>query len=459
MLPEMPAVYKQLLDQLDAGIHIVDRDGKSLIYNEKMSRIEGMNKEEVLRKNIMDIFMFASEEDSRLLQALKYGKSFQSEKQTYFTFKGKEITTINDIFPIEVDGISAGAVEIAEDITKLERMARRKRNDSLRFTFERIVGESIPLQETVQRARQAARTNSSVLLYGETGTGKELFAQSIHAESPRASGPFIAQNCAALPESLMEGILFGSVKGAYTGAGGQAGLFEQAAGGTLLLDEINSLSTPMQAKLLRILQEKTVRRLGGTKDVPVDVRIIAVLNEDPLTAMQEGRLRPDLYYRLSVVSLAVPPLRERIRDIPVLSRYFISLFNEQFQLSVEGLAEETAYLFHAYEWPGNVRELEHIIEGAMNMMHDTGRIEPYHLPGHMRMRFSKEKPRPAESDEHPQKSLKEHLEASERMYLEETLRRTNQNVTRAADMLGLSRQSLQYRLKKLKIQRPDTAES
>ncbi|WP_444684648.1 sigma-54 interaction domain-containing protein [Alkalicoccus luteus] len=459
MLPEMPAVYKQLIDKLDAGIHIVDRNGQSLIYNEKMSQIEGMDKDEVLRKNIMDIFLFASEEDSRLLQALKHGRSFRSERQTYFTFKGKEITTVNDIFPIEVDGVRAGAVEIAEDITKLERMTRRKRQDNLRFTFERIVGESIQLKETVQRARQASRTASAVLLYGETGTGKELFAQSIHSESPRAAGPFIAQNCAALPESLIEGILFGSVKGAFTGASGQTGLFEQAAGGTLLLDEVNSLSKPMQAKLLRVIQEKTVRRLGGTKDVPVDVRIIAVLNEDPLTAMQQGRLRPDLYYRLSVVSLAVPPLRERPRDIPLLSNFFISLFNERFQLNVAGLSKETEALFNDYEWPGNVRELEHVIEGAMNIIHHAGSIEPHHLPGHMKLRMLKEDIRASEPAAFEQKPLKEHLEDSERTYLKETLRRTNGNVTRAANILGMSRQSLQYRLKKLQIYRSDTADS
>ena len=276
-----------------------------------------------------------------------------------------------------------GAIEVAKDITNLERIIKDNilNKGDTKYTFDSIIGTSENFLEVIEKSKRSTRTASSILIVGETGTGKELFAQSIHNGSSRSTQPFISQNCAALPDSLIEGILFGTKKGAFTGSIEGTGLFEQAQGGTILLDEINSLNPNMQAKLLRALQERTIRRVGDTKDKKIDVRVIATINKDPIDAISNDHLRKDLYYRLSVVSLFIPPLRERKEDIPLLAQSFIEKFNALFELNIEGISEEVYSLFYDYDWPGNVRELEHIIEGAMNLMEpgDT-RIAITHLP-------------------------------------------------------------------------------
>ncbi|MCR6105330.1 sigma 54-interacting transcriptional regulator [Salipaludibacillus agaradhaerens] len=461
-IPQLPGVYRQLLDAIDIGIHVINHEGKSIIYNKKMSEIEDMNKEEVLNKSIMDIFLFNSEEESRLLQALSNGSVHRNAKQTYFNFKGQEITTINDTFPLVHNDMRIGAVEIAKDITKLERLTRetsREKHDA-KFTFEQIIGESSAIKEVVHNAQRATRTSSSVLISGETGTGKELFAQSIHNGSHRSAKPFISQNCAALPDSLIEGILFGSVKGAFTGATDHPGLFEQADGGTLMLDEINSLNASLQAKLLRAIQEKSIRRIGDTKNRTIDVRIIATVNEDPLLSLEKNRLREDLYYRLSVVSLTVPPLRKRKEDISLLADHFVQKYNHRFQLHVPGLADEVSHFFKQYDWPGNVRELEHMIEGAMNLIDYDEPIHTIHLPVHVRKKF----PLPAndmtigdsnslkqKGVESAVKPLHAYIEEVEKMYLANVLSMYNGNISQAAEKLGIKRQSLQYRRRKYNL--------
>jgi len=458
VIPHLPEVYRQLLDAIDIGIHVINSEGESIIYNQKMSDIEDMDRKDVLHKNIMDIFLFNNEEESRLLQALENGAAHRHAKQTYFNFKGQEITTVNDTFPLFHEGNRIGAVEIAKDITKLERLTRetaREKQDA-RFTFDQIIGDTYAVQEVIDNAKRATRTSSSVLIYGETGTGKELFAQSIHNGSERASKPFISQNCAALPESLIEGILFGSVKGAFTGATDHPGLFEQADGGTLMLDEINSLGTSLQAKLLRALQEKSIRRIGDIKSRSIDVRIIATVNEDPIVALKKNHLREDLYYRLSVVSLLVPPLRQRKEDIPILVEHFINKYNSRFQLNVPGLAEEVQQLFQKYEWPGNIRELEHMVEGAMNLIYYDEKIDYSHLPVHVRTKFpiftaQTQKPETMMVKPPLPKPLQTYLDEVEKLYIEQMLHHHNGNVTQAAHELGLSRQSLQYRLNKFQI--------
>jgi arginine utilization regulatory protein len=316
------------------------------------------------------------------------------------------------------------------------------------------------MKEVIEGAKRAARTSSYVLIVGETGTGKELFAQSIHNASNRFSGPFISQNCAALPDNLIESLLFGTKRGAFTGAIDQPGLFEQANGGTLLLDEINSLNLNLQAKLLRALQEKTIRRVGDTKDTPVDVRVIANINEDPIDAVTNNHMRKDLYYRLGVVTVFIPPLRERKEDIPLLAQLFIKKYNDLFQMNVKGLSEEVEASFLEYDWHGNVRELEHLIEAAMNiMMDDEELIEYSHLPYQYRSKLHvKEKSTSSVSVDMFLKdrnditvSLKDQMEYFEKSYIEHVLKNNDYNITRTADVLGLSRQSLQYRMKKLNI--------
>lgn len=444
-------VFQSILDEIDVGLHVVDDHGNTIVYNNKMMQIEDMEKHDVLNKNLMDVFMFSKQQDSTLVQALQEGKTIKNIKQSYFNNKGQEITTINHTYPIVQDGKIKGAVEIAKDVTKLERLIRENMNKkgSTTYTFDSILGTSPAIQDVIENAKRATRTSSSVLLAGETGTGKELFAQSIHNGSDRSGGPFISQNCAALPDSLVESILFGTKKGAFTGAVDQPGLFEQAHGGTLLLDEINSLNLSLQAKLLRALQERKIRRIGSTKDTPIDVRIIATMNEDPIDAIAGERMRKDLYYRLSVVTLIIPPLRERKEDILLLASEFIQKNNHLFQMNVEHISDDVKQFFLSYDWPGNIRELEHMIEGAMNFMTDEQTITASHLPYQYRMKIKPaDIPEPETPRHQPAADLKEKMESFEKYVIENVLRKHGHNISKAAQELGISRQSLQYRLKK-----------
>lgn len=460
-------MYEHILDEINEGVHVIDENGTSVLYNRKMTELEAMHKNEVLGKNLLDVFQFPAGEQSTLLQALHNRKSIRNVKQTYFNDKGKEITTINNTYPLLDGDRIIGAVEIANDVTKMERMIREnlldKEKGGTRYTFESIIGKSDAIRDLIENAKRAARTSSSVLVVGETGTGKELFVQSIHQASSRASAPFISQNCAALPESLIEGLLFGTTRGAFTGAVERPGLFEQAEGGTLFLDEVNSLSLPLQAKLLRALQEKSIRRIGDTKDRTINVRIIAAINEDPIEAIAQQQLRKDLYYRLGVVTLFIPPLRERREDIPLLVSHFIQKYNQLFQMEVSGVSSEVERFYLEYDWPGNVRELQHVIEGAMNLMVDETTIMTHHLPAlHLRRRnqaghggmqaaaaSSLEQQFMSETSEQTV-PLKEKLLEFEAYYIQKTVEKHSGNLSRTSKDLGISRQSLQYRLRRLK---------
>lgn len=454
-------LFDKILKEINIGIHAVNQDGKTIIYNKKMAEIEGMEFEDVLDKDLLDVFSFHKNEYSTLIKSLTKGETIINAKQTYFNNRGQEITTINNTFPIVEKGIRIGAMEIARDVTKLEKLIRENMNkkSDTRYSFDSIIGSSDEIKDVIAASKRATRTNSSILIIGDTGTGKELFAQSIHNGSTRSSKPYISQNCAALPDSLIEGLLFGTKKGAFTGAIERPGLFEQAEGGTLLLDEINSLNPALQAKLLRSIQEKTVRRIGDTKDRKIDVRIIATINEDPIDAISEGRLRKDLYYRLSVVSLFIPPLRERKKDIPDLIRFFIEKYNQLFGMTVKAIDEKVLNSFNQYDWPGNVRELEHLIEGAMNLIDYEETITYSHLPIHFRNKPQFKSEESIVTEGHPApilypkdiKPLDQYIEEIEASYLQNVLKFHKYNITQAAKSLGMSRQNLQYRLKKYKF--------
>ncbi|OLO37932.1 sigma-54-dependent Fis family transcriptional regulator [Alkalihalophilus pseudofirmus] len=475
-LPSLIKIYETLLNEIDVGAHVINDAGKTIIYNNKMTEIESLSKDEVFDKDFLEVFKFEEGQRSTLLEALFQEKEFKNMKQTYFTKNGKAITTINNTFPIYDNEKVIGAIEIAKDVTKIENLIKNnmKLKGDTRFTFDSLLGDSQAMKEVVAVAKRATRTPSSVLIIGETGTGKELFAQSIHNDSEHSSGPFISQNCAAMPDTLIESLLFGTKKGAFTGATDQIGLFEQADGGTLLLDEINSLSPMLQAKLLRAIQEKSIRRIGDTVNRKVNVRIIATINEDPVEAVANNRLRKDLYYRLSVVSLFIPPLRERKDDIQLLVTHFIDKYNQIFQMDVNEVSPEVMQLFEQYDWPGNVRELEHVIEAAMNVVTGTNMIETSHLPYHFRNKsnlYAGQKSsivsvynpntktdKEENADETPDKltpssvgNLKDYLLNAEKYYIQKTLEKHKYHKTNTAEELGLSRQTLQYRIKRLNI--------
>ncbi|MFL0267177.1 sigma-54 interaction domain-containing protein [Candidatus Clostridium radicumherbarum] len=307
-----------------------------------------------------------------------------------------------------------------------------------KYNFHHIIGNSEALICCKDKAVRASKTSSPILIYGETGTGKELFIQAIHNNSDRSNKPFIAQNCAAIPSNLLEGILFGITKGAFTGAEDKKGIFELANGGTLYLDELNSMPIELQGKLLRVLQDGTVRRLGSSINKSVDTRLIVSLNEWPELLIEEGKLRKDLYYRLNVVRIDLPPLRYRKEDIPLITEYFIKKFNKKFHASIDGIDASSLEKLIYLEWQGNVRELEHVIEGVFNLK-QKGKINDNDLE-YIGLNIVNRN-----------MSLKSKVEEIEKSYIKEALIINKYNISKAADFLQIPRQTLQSKIKKYNI--------
>jgi DNA-binding NtrC family response regulator len=346
--------------------------------------------------------------------------------------------------PFDLEALAA-IVEQALETTRLRREVRQLRaNQAEPYSLDRMVGDSPALREFKALVRRvAASPASTVLLTGDSGTGKDLTAKILHYIGARASKPFINITCSALPETLLESELFGHERGAFTDARAQKkGLIEQADGGTLFLDEIAEMTVPLQAKLLRFLEEKAFRRVGGNFDVHVDVRIIAATNRNLEQEVKGGRFREDLFYRLNVLPLKLPPLRQHIEDVPALVGFYIDTFNREFKKNVRGASPATLKLLASYSWPGNVRELRNAVERAM-LLTTSDHLEPEDFPifagdtaaGH--------------SIELPASGL--NLEAVEKTLVLQALERTGWNQTRAAKLLGLNRDQIHYRIEKFKL--------
>ena len=330
--------------------------------------------------------------------------------------------------------------------------AHKRENEVLRRqlrekgTFGRIVGNSPAMRRIYQIIEQAAPTPASVLIMGESGTGKELIAQTIHQLSPRASAPFVAINCAAIPETLLESEIFGHERGAFTGAfDRRAGCFELADRGTLFLDEIAEMQPVTQVKLLRVLQERKFRRLGGRVEQEVDVRVIAATNVNTVDAIRDGKLRDDLYYRLNVFTIELPPLRERKEDLPLLIQAFIDEFNVRDRRQVKAVSPEAMRMLESYDWPGNVRELHNVIERA-TILARGDLIEPQHLPRFGTPARPAETPAPSGVTITPGMTVDE----AERRLILATLEAAGGNKTRAAEMLGISLKTLHNKLNRMK---------
>lgn len=350
----------------------------------------------------------------------------------------------------------------------LRREVEQVRKERAReFNFRQIIGESPAMKKMLGLAAKVAESEvSSVLLQGESGTGKDLVAKAIHYGSQRAESPFVAVNCAALPATLIESELFGYEKGAFTDAKARKeGLFEQAEGGTLLLDEIGELELSLQAKLLRVLEEGAFRRVGGLKDIPLDVRVLAASNRDLKTESEAGRFRLDLYYRLSIIQIDIPSLRERGDDVLLLSQYYIDTIGSRIRRKkkISGLSPEATAIFRTYKWPGNVRELRNVIERAL-ILEDEDQITTEYLPGGLLTPQRSDSSSTAEVDrasiefELPPQGIS--LDDVELSFVRQAIQRSGGNQTRAAELLGISRDQLRYRLKKLEDQPPsDPAES
>nr|WP_206761463.1 sigma 54-interacting transcriptional regulator [Bacillus altitudinis] len=442
--------FELILEAIDEAIHVVDDQGVTIFYNHNAAKFDCLAKEEVIGKYILDVYPSLTEKTSTLMHVLRTGKPIYHSLQNYLNKNGEKIETVNTTLPIMEGSKLIGAVEVAKDVSKLSalsnRLDQKKRTDGAAETtqmldFSSFLTNDPLLKEMLEKAKKAAAYPSSVMVFGETGTGKEVLVQAIVHASDRKDQVFIPQNCAALPESLLESLLFGSVKGSYTGAIDRKGLFELADGGTLFLDELQAMPLTLQTKLLRVLEDGVVRRIGDAKAVQVNVRVITALNIDPFEAVKKQMLREDLFYRLHVSSFHIPPLRTRKHDIQLLSRHFIQTYHQQFSKNVNRLSEETVQVFMAHQWPGNVRELKHTIEHAVLMMpKEAEEITPAYLPAHLRTHQIESHP--------PESSLKSQVTSFEQTLIQEALRQHAGNIKQTAAALKIPRQTLQYKLKK-----------
>ncbi|MBS7525944.1 sigma 54-interacting transcriptional regulator [Fusibacter paucivorans] len=434
-------VLKTVLDYSQSGILVIDQN--DMIIN--MNAVA----EELLKIQLKDC---AGRHSKMVLPSLRlydFLSCEDAEMEQMEAFFG--VNVMVDRVPMLVNGEIKGAIAFmhrASQIVNMESSIRKElveRRLTAKYHFTNIIGNSQSVVTTIELAQNFSGTDSTILLTGETGTGKELFAQSIHNASKRAQGPFVAINCSALPANLLESELFGYRDGAFTGAkkGGKMGLFELAHKGTIFLDEIGEIEKSMQAKLLRVLQEQEVMRIGDIRVIPVDVRVIAATNRDLLDEMRQGRYREDLYYRLNVLNLILPPLRERKGDIPILMDSLRKRINQKLDRRVEGFSKDVIQLFEQYSWPGNIRELENVVEKVI-VIQQRG-IVGESMVSFIRNCFQRQ------LNDDLKDPFDQTLAAIERQAIEMALKRNDGNRTKAALALGIDRTTLVRKIKLLSI--------
>lgn len=443
---EQIASILQLCEDTDS-ILVVNKSG--VVEYHKMPRQDYWKAGETVGRHILELYPSLTEETSTILQALRTGRATYDVCQEITNSRGERVGLTSDTIPI----ISNGQVECVVDSSRFYLLDQRAGAAKVRGSLaglDNIITAAPIMLALKRRIRELAKTDSAVLIYGETGTGKELVAESLHSEGARTKGPFISQNCAAIPGNLLEGIFFGTEKGSYTGAINRKGLFEQADGGTLFLDEVNSMEPGLQVKLLKALEEKKIRHLGGSRDIPFDARIIAAVNEDPLKLIREGRLRQDLYYRLGVIRLNLPPLRQRMEDVPLLTNYFITRYNAALQRDVQGISELALHLLEQYPWPGNVRELQNVIEGAFSATRSqvlrVNDIEEILDSGGTRSAGAQSAGKALPPIEEGF-SLSKEMDRYEQAFIRQALAQTS-SISQAARLLGTSRQNLKHKMQK-----------
>lgn len=451
---EVRAMLQAIFNATSDAISVVDAEGKGLLINPAYTRLTGYTEKDILGKlATVDL----AEGESVHLKVLKTKKEIRG---VHLKVGPNKKNVVVDAAPIIVNNEFLGSVGVIHDLTEfnqligeLDKAKKIIRTLEAKYTFEDIIGQHGGMITATEKAKVAAVTPATVILRGESGTGKELFAHAIHNASNRKNSQFVRVNCAAISATILESELFGYEEGAFTGArkGGRIGLFEQAHGGTIFLDEIGEINMNTQAKLLRVLQEKEVMRVGSNEPIPVNVRIISATNKDLENAVSAGRFRKDLYYRLNVVPIKIPPLREHKRDIPALVEFLINKHNQEYGRNVQEVSEGAIAIIKEYEWPGNIRELENYIGRAMiNMQINEHLLEEHHLPA-IRSLQEKAEPSPLERKKaltEKARPLSEVLEEAERVYIEELLERNKGNRDKTANDLGISIRSLYYKLNK-----------
>ncbi|GAE36630.1 sigma-54 interaction domain-containing protein [Halalkalibacter akibai] len=456
-LKSIQTMLEAIIHSSNDAISVVDEKGNGLMINPAYTKLTGLEPEEVIgHPATADI----SEGESMHLQVLETG---QAVRGVPLKVGPNMKDVIVNVAPIIVDGKKSGSVGVIHDVSELtflhsqlEKAKKRIRTLEAKYSFDEIVGESDEMRVAKEQAKLAASTPATILLRGESGTGKELFAHAIHNGSPRSNHSFVRVNCAALSEQLLESELFGYEEGAFSGAkrGGKRGLFEEANNGSIFLDEIGELSSAMQAKLLRVLQEQEIIRVGGTKPIMINVRVIAATNVNLEKAIAEKEFREDLYYRLNKFPIYIPPLRERTIDLGLLSIHLLSKLNKDYGRYVQSISEEAINYLRSYHWPGNVRELENVLARTMIYMEpSTQRVEQFHLPS-LNHIIEKGSAVPINSDVELQqeKPLQQIIDDYERNVLKKALARYEGSRTKTARALGISVRSLYYKMEKHQIE-------
>ncbi len=452
-------IYESM-DYID-GITIINNEGIILFTIKFNPDIDKKMEETIVGKKLFDVFYNLDPSNSSLFECMKKEKIIERRGQLVKNLYADDSVTDNISFPIRHGGLVVGAIELSKIITAEDQTITEDKKDlnqgkitmqlkpkclnlgfSATYFLNNIISQNRRMLDLIELAESVAESSAPIFITGETGTGKELFAQGIHNASDRKNKPFIAQNCSAIPENLIESTFFGTSKGSYTGAVDRKGLFEACDGGTLFLDELHCMPIHLQAKLLRAIESSTVRRIGENEEKKFDVRIIAATNINSDLILTQGHIRHDLYYRLSVVKINIPPLRERLDDLVILSEFFIKKYNRIFEKNIKMISQALIAYMATYPWPGNVREFENFIESAIlysskeKCILEMDGVSPLINQDTMRQNT---------------KPLKMILDDLELKYVKEALMISNGNVSNAANYLVIPRQTLQQKMLKYNI--------
>lgn len=483
--------FREIWENSLLGVMVIDNEGLVVYVNSILAQTDDLLSTElsVIGQKMIDLYP-VERERHQSIQVLDTGISVHKKPIVYYTVNKKLVSSLCSAFPLYTGDQLSGVIYLTLNMqasnvltdqylkSKLTQTTTSKSEKTI-YTFESLIGNEKKFVSIVDSARSASETDFNILIFAESGCGKEILSHAIHNSSTRKNKPFVPINCSAIPENLLEATLFGTARGAFTGAVERAGLLEEASGGTLLLDELNSMPLALQAKLLRAVQEKKIRRVGANKEISVDVRFVSTCNISPEKALKNSHIREDLFFRLAVIVLEIPPLRERKSDIFLLADHFLGKVKEQTKNDRLEISNEVYRMFVNYCWPGNVRELEHAINASSSMLRGDRVIEKRHLSPYFINNYerftsinctgSSVKPSDLTGDFVSMEkdalsevaaielgsvkvSLKDKLDEVEKMYIEKALVRSGYNVSKAGRILNLTPQALRYKIGKLKIE-------
>ncbi len=464
---------EEIINNISDGVIMSSPEGRLVLYNRAQEKMENLNAAGILGKHMWDVYGYHDPDISEHRRVFETQKPIINSYRAHAVKNGTPRYVSYSTYPLLLDGKPVGVYSVSKNETTLKSLLQEtielksklyeqehgavsaaEKNNGTRYDFSDIKTVSHDMKQVIKEAQDISWLDSSVLIVGETGTGKELFAQSIHNHSTSRDHPFLAINCAAIPENLLESTLFGTTKGAFTGAADRIGLIGQAGRGTLFLDEITAMPLTLQVKLLRVIEDKYVRRVGGNTATPVNCRFISATNEDPLKALERGCFRQDLFYRISASYICIPPLRNRPSDVGYLISYFLKMYGEYYKKNVKNISQQLLNAMLTYSWPGNIRELEHMIEAMVTRAAPNQKeLDHECLNSYAKssLPLSSFEDIPATEHSPNNISLTELLRSIEKQQITEALIENKGNVSRAAKSLGIIRQSLIYRMKKLNI--------